>query len=218
MPYPMWQHGCCSHGSHTTSKAECSGCGQQGTFDGWRLSMHEAMGQYQYVYRLKPLGPHRSMADRLLPPLRADCTRCGGRGILTLARSGGWRGCPLCEGTGGTWTVPEEQLQAAYAKVLEAFPEVAAPAPVEFLTGAVVFDLDSQLIIGALHTPARAEMPALEAAASRAPEPKQKPVAAPAPPTPPASTPPREWGWLWLCLWSYLLLFAVIRIELWAAR
>ena len=150
MPWLGWRRDACCPNGEPGAYAEraCPHCGRPGTFDGWRLSLYEALAQYQYAYRVRPTGPHRDLTDRLLTPLRDRCPRCRGRGILTLVGGDAWRGCPECEGTGGSWCAPEEQVQAAYATILEIFPEAAAPdAPSEFLTGAVAYDHDHRLMI-----------------------------------------------------------------------
>ncbi len=109
--------------------------------------MHESMARYQYVYGLKPRGPHRPMADQLLKLLRQNCPRCQGHGILTVDR-GTWRICPVCEGTGGTW-VGAEAKNAAYALILERFPDAAASeAPSEFIGGPLVHDLANNRMLG----------------------------------------------------------------------
>ena len=109
--------------------------------------MHEAMARYQYVYGLKPLGPHRDMADQLLTLLRENCPRCQGHSILTIDR-GAWRICPVCEGTGGTW-VGAEAKNAAYAWILERFPDAAASeAPSAFIGGPLIHDLANNRMIG----------------------------------------------------------------------
>ncbi len=50
-------------------------------------------------------------------------------------------------------------MEAVRAAILKAFPDAAAPAPLEFLTGAIVFDLENQVIVGALHPAEEVEAP-----------------------------------------------------------
>ncbi len=205
MPYPLWKHGpCCSDRTWLSSQPACTECNRPGVFDGWHLSMHEAMAQYQYVYGLKPLGPHRALADGLLTPLRAGCSRCDGRGIVTIA-GGEWLACARCEGTGGTWAVSDLTLQATMATVLDRFPAAAAPeVPSDFLSGTAVLDLDSQSMRGARGRRSR------HAASVQVADPRQPP-APPAAAAPPAATPPPAvapphasdtgrgaYWWLWL--------------------
>ncbi len=141
MPHAMWRHSCCPAGTGSSSTPACGACGQPGVFDGWHLSMHEMMACYQYVYGVKPLGPHRPLTDQLLGPMRQRCSNCAGNGICSLSADG-WRGCAACEGTGGVWTGTALQLEAAYREILRNFPNAAARGrPHDFLGGTVVLDL-----------------------------------------------------------------------------
>jgi hypothetical protein len=93
------------------------------------------MARYQYVTGLKPIGPHRPLADTLLGPLRTSCDRCGSRGVLTIDRNR-WCGCPVCEGTGGFWTADADELEAARAEIRAAFPDAVVERPTpRFLGG-----------------------------------------------------------------------------------
>ena len=152
MPHAMWRHSCCPAGTGSSNVPACSACGQPGAFDGWRLSMYEMMARYQYVFGVKPLGPHRGLTDQLLGPMRQQCANCAGAGICTLSVDA-WRACPACEGTGGVWTGTPLQHDAAYAEILRNFPHAAARGrPRDFLAGAVVLDLANDEVI----TPASA--------------------------------------------------------------
>jgi len=132
----MWDHSeCC--GVLSDWKPECED-GQLGGRPGeWRLTMYESMARYQYVYGLKPIGPHRQLADQLLSPLRTHCPRCDARGLLSFGDRDVCGICPVCEGTGGFWSEPDSVVDGLRATVLESFPEAAAP-PVCFL-GPVAF-------------------------------------------------------------------------------
>lgn len=83
--------------------------------------MYYAMHRYMQTRRLKPLGPHRQLADELLDKLRERCRACNGWGVLRQ-KAGGARDCPHCEGGGGVWTCSGEELAAAYCQIEEAFP------------------------------------------------------------------------------------------------
>jgi hypothetical protein len=74
MPQRMWDHSHCC-GAFQSGSPECNDGGTRGRFTGWHLTMHESMARYQYVYGLKPIGPHRRLADELLTPLRVKCPR-----------------------------------------------------------------------------------------------------------------------------------------------
>jgi hypothetical protein len=56
----------------------CSRCGGPGEYDGWHYRMDEAMASYQSLYGLKPIGPHRRMADELFNEVKV---KCGSPGI-----------------------------------------------------------------------------------------------------------------------------------------
>jgi len=116
----------CDHSDHAelVSWPECQTCGALHEFAGWFRHRHESMAAYQYAHGLKPIGPHRALADELLGPSRTWCRQCGGSGILT-GDVNRWHMCPSCEGTGGYWTCTEEQLEALRGQVLERFPDAA---------------------------------------------------------------------------------------------
>ena len=119
----------CIHGvpgSWTTS-SRCTQCGQPGQFAFWRLGMHQAMARYQYVYGLKPIGPHRKAADELLGGLRRTCPECNGEGVLSLDGPRRWKACPTCEATGGFWTCSDDERRVARERVLAEFPMPRPP-------------------------------------------------------------------------------------------
>lgn len=125
MPHVMWRHTC--GGSEVCeSVPECHSCGARGVFDGWHLSMWEHVRVYHYVYGLKPFGPHRPHADRLLAPMRDLCVRCGGRTVLTLDEET-WSDCPTCEGTGGVWNRPFAEVDARWREVVARWPGAVLP-------------------------------------------------------------------------------------------
>ena len=141
MPHPMWRHPCCSPEATLSAPADCPRCGQPSEFAGCWRSVIELMGQYQYVYGLRPLGPHRALANGLLNPLRTRCAACHGSGIISVSVDV-WRACVVCEGTGGMWVATEAELQAAYLRIFGAFPDAGAPdAAGRFVGGGLVGDL-----------------------------------------------------------------------------
>ena len=125
----------------TVGAPDCKACGTRGEFIGWRLHMHELMARYQYVYGLKPVGPHQSTADAVLGDIRARCSRCAGEGILTVAVEPGWRICPQCEGTGGFWILPPAEVDHARATILKCYPDAAASSISGFLSVILLHDL-----------------------------------------------------------------------------
>ncbi|MEE9230478.1 MAG: hypothetical protein V3U86_07205 [Acidobacteriota bacterium] len=112
--------------------------------------MHESMACFQYVYGIKPLGPHRKMADPLFGGMRTGCERCSGRGLLNVEGGASWRGCPVCEGTGGHWNRPLDEVDAALVRVLEEFPDAEAPkSTINFMSSVVIYDLGNNVMIDA---------------------------------------------------------------------
>ena len=149
MPIQHWRHNCRGT-EELKSEQVCTTCGVLGEFDGWYLSMHGFMARYQYVYGIKPLGPHRKMADPLFGGMRTGCERCSGRGLLNVEGGASWRGCPVCEGTGGHWNRPLDEVDAALVRVLEEFPDAEAPkSTINFMSSAVIYDGSNNIMIDA---------------------------------------------------------------------
>jgi hypothetical protein len=90
------------------------------------------MARYQYVYGLKPIGPHYPLAGKLLTPLRVNCPRCDYAGILNYDEGEKCGACPVCEGTGGFWGAPDDVVEALRKSIIDKFPDAVAP-PVRFL-------------------------------------------------------------------------------------
>ena len=149
MPNQYWRHDC--RGTEVLAAAQlCTTCGVLGEFDGWHLSRFESMACFQYVYGIKPLGPHREMADRLFDGMRTGCERCSGGGLLDGEGGASWRVCPVCEGTGGHWNRPLDEVDAALVQVLEEFPDAEAPKSViNFMSSALIHDLGNNVMIDA---------------------------------------------------------------------
>ncbi len=136
MPLKMWKHRCPkgSGGLSWTGFPRCSTCGEPGEYDGWQPRMYEAMAQYQSTYRLKPMGPHRKMAQELLGSLSEKCQVCDGRGLRDTAHGTSWQLCPACRGLGAFFTRPVDEIQALRRRVLAAYPDAAAdPVPNLFI-------------------------------------------------------------------------------------
>jgi hypothetical protein len=116
MPYRLWRH-VCRNLELLIPSPDCHVCGGHGEFAEWRLSNTEADRLYRWVYELDPIGPQRALANRMLGPMRTPCVRCGGRAVLTIDAVT-WSACPICEGTGGIWNRPPEEVEAARRQVL----------------------------------------------------------------------------------------------------
>lgn len=148
MPHRVWTHRCSEDDNgRTLNKPVCERCGGDGTFAGWSYGMYEAMGRYQTFYRLKPVGPHRPMADELFRDLSVPCEACDGRGLLDHPR--GCACCPSCRGLARQLTVPEEVVESLRARVLEEYPDAGAEPVEHFPFGVVIHDLARGVIIGA---------------------------------------------------------------------
>jgi len=147
MPRQYWRFPCCVDKGIASTESKCSRCKRDGVFDGWQLTMHEAMSRYQYVYGLKPLGPHRPMADELLGALRAECRDCQGRGVAAGPTEATWALCATCEGTGGFWRVDEHEVAVRRARVLQMFPDAGAPVQrLDFASPGLAHDLNTGLM------------------------------------------------------------------------
>src|SRR5437762_994124 len=128
MPQPFWRHVCAGREVLCTSP-ECRMCGRRAVFDGWRLKWWETLAVYHYVYGLNPMGPHRELADQLFAGMRDSCVRCAGCAVLTLGDGSAWRACPDCEGTGGLWNRPFEEVDAVWRQVVARWPGPATREP-----------------------------------------------------------------------------------------
>jgi len=109
--------------------------------------MYEAMARYQSKYGLKPIGPHRKMADELLGSLNEKCKVCDGRGLRNMARGSSWRVCEACRGFGSFFTRPAYEIQALRRRVLAAYPDAAAEPVPNFFTGEPALSLADQKMI-----------------------------------------------------------------------
>lgn len=101
MPIGTYRPRCEHEGNAVlTGASRCSVCGQKHEFAGPHLSMHEAMARYQLTSGLKPIGPHRKLADKLPSEKRGRCRDCGGQGVVEADNGQGWTTCPSCDGAG----------------------------------------------------------------------------------------------------------------------
>jgi hypothetical protein len=124
--------------------------------------MHEAMAVYQYVYGLKPIGPHRPVADELMTPLRVICGMCTGTGLRPSVEGEWWSLCPYCEGTQGVWRSNPEEVEARRREVLRRFPDAkVAHSPSNFVSPTLAFHLESGRIVELTEERSGGELPAL---------------------------------------------------------
>jgi len=148
MPQKMWKHRCPKGGGGLSWSGSpgCSSCGGPGEYDGWHPGMYEAMARYQSKYGLKPIGPHRKMADELLGSLNEKCKPCDGRGLRDTAH-GSWQVCPACRGFGSFFTRPAYEIQALRRRVLATYPDAAADPVPNFFTGEPALSLANQEMV-----------------------------------------------------------------------
>lgn len=66
MPVRVWKHPCCDTNADIRHGAQVrAACGTMGEPVGLQYSRFESMAFYQNTFELKPIRPHRDMADRL---------------------------------------------------------------------------------------------------------------------------------------------------------
>lgn len=148
MPHRVWSHECTVDGNGLTHGGPtCDRCGKEGRFEGWSYGMHEDMGRYQTLYRLKPIGPHRPMANELFRDLTVRCGRCHGRGLLD--HRGRCACCPDCKGLARHFTVPGEVVESIRAEILREHPDAGAEPVQNFPYAVMIHDLARGVIIGA---------------------------------------------------------------------
>lgn len=127
MPHKLWSHAACGHPDVQSGSRPCPECGQESTVAVWGYSMIEAMGAYQGFYGLKPVGPHRPLANSLLEKLVDTCAACNGNGVLGRESGDGWKTCKICHGFGRRLNSSESVFLVARKQVLKKFPGAVAP-------------------------------------------------------------------------------------------
>ena len=125
MPNKMWEHKCEKyHNSKIGLGVEvCPDCGQHGQYVGWHFSVVESMGAYSQRTSLKPIGPHRSLADKLLSPHMKACDHCKGVGVIDVENGKTWKDCPGCHGAQYLFDGTEEELEAIRQEIYNTFPD-----------------------------------------------------------------------------------------------
>lgn len=147
MPYQRWVNTCPCSTYLRTGDPKCPSCGQQREVAGWSYSMHESMAAYQSLYGLKPVGPHRKLADESFRSMTVSCDACGGEGLLDDPPR--WIACGTCRGLCRVFTVPPEVVDGVRSQILEAFPDAAAERLEGFPGTPVIHDLATGEILGA---------------------------------------------------------------------
>jgi diguanylate cyclase (GGDEF)-like protein len=163
MPQKMWKHRCPKGGGGLSWSGSpmCGSCGRSGEYDGWHPRMHEAMARYQSQYGLKPIGPHRRLADELLGAAKEECSGCRGRGLVDASDGSTWQVCEPCRGFGSCFTKPAEEIETLRRRILATYPDAAASAVPNFFTGTPALGLANQEMVDL----SRAKAPDAEPAA-----------------------------------------------------
>jgi hypothetical protein len=148
MPQKMWKHTCPEVGrSLWMGTPICSSCRGHGEYDGWHYSTHEAMASYQSCYGLKPIGPHRPMADKLFGEATVTCEACEGRGLRDVQERAGWEHCPACRGLRVRFTKATDEIAEIRRRILDAFPDASAEPLPEFATAPLALDLSQSKMV-----------------------------------------------------------------------
>lgn len=87
--------------------------------------MFQVMARYQAIQGLKPVGPHRRLAESLLKNITCKCSTCRGTGLYGTYGGLGWRICAVCHGLGETYSITLDELQALRQQVLDRYPDAA---------------------------------------------------------------------------------------------
>lgn len=110
--------------------------------------MHEAMAWYQLRYGLKPIGPHRHFADKVMSGAFQTCPECSGYGYHDVRRGKSYRICKFCDGAGYSLAISAEEFFILRAIVLAEYPNAAAPMNIgDPTTGMVLHDLSKQEMV-----------------------------------------------------------------------
>lgn len=155
MTQKLWKYTCgCYSGEFSAGAPTCSGCGQVGQYDGWHYTMHESMAKYQKLYGLKPIGPHRKIADELFEGTTRRCETCQGKGLevlhIDVALDEGYRTCSMCSGLGCNFTRSADEISAIRQRVLESFPDAGVDAQIGDLASMIpLLDLKTGTVIDA---------------------------------------------------------------------
>ena len=114
MPHKTWKHTCsASRGQEIITGGE---------FAGWGYSLVEAMGAYQRRTGLKPIGPHRSLADAKMDERFKDCPTCAGTGLVEDADEENAHTCLTCHGEQYLFDGTPEELKALRAQIRKEYP------------------------------------------------------------------------------------------------
>ena len=147
MPVLLWRHRCLD-GYAVRKDPWCPVCSERSVVAGMAFDVHQSMAVYQYVYGLKPVGLHRLLTERLFFGMRDRCERCKGGGVIGDWERAWWRLCPECEGTGGFWNRPDDEIEATRLRVLEEHPDAEVrDAPSDFASDRLRFKMAINTVV-----------------------------------------------------------------------
>jgi RNA polymerase subunit RPABC4/transcription elongation factor Spt4 len=133
MAYKSYTHSCKQNKGRWVGRGVeiCPECGEKGKFDGWDLSVVEHMASYQRRFRIRALGPHRSLADELFKGRMKACDRCDGRGVVGINNDEDHEICPKCEFRRQLFDGTPEEFESIRQKIIAVFPtaDPAVPMP-----------------------------------------------------------------------------------------
>lgn len=129
MPDRLYGHVCTNEHAIAVPWRRCRRCGADGEPAGFSITQEEGLALERYVHGLANHGPHVALGYQLFTPLREQCGRCGGRYVVEIPEPPGWSACPVCEGTGGVWTVSDKAVEMVRQIILQDYPEAALPEP-----------------------------------------------------------------------------------------
>jgi hypothetical protein len=129
MPHANWTHTCKKTGrtKRDWKPFRCWRCFGHAEFSGWSNSVVEMMGDYQRLYGLICIGPHRPLADQVFAGAFTRCATCAGSGHHDDLAHRRWGPCKDCDGLGRRPAVSQEDVERRRAIVLAAFPGAARP-------------------------------------------------------------------------------------------
>jgi len=127
MAHRMWKHTCgCDRSYIAWGSEKCPRCGKPGEFAGWSRSVVEMMGHserrtgYPLFTDQTEYGWRHYGADRYgLPPLKHECAKCGGSGLLDIGNGQDYKSCDQCHGDGGLPNYPPDVMNKYQQMALE---------------------------------------------------------------------------------------------------
>jgi hypothetical protein len=138
MPQQIWRPSCdCSPGTSGMGTPDCRQCGQPGQYEGWHMGMIETFAASSRRTGLKPMGPHRRLADELFQGQIVTCPTCAGCRVLDVDNGKTWQLCPDCRGVGSLFKGTLQEFMGIRSRILAQFPEA----------GVASFEPDPELAI-----------------------------------------------------------------------